>query len=165
MPFLLGQCRSTDDDCPCCDHNYDAGRTDVTIEFVEKVALPHGWSLTEALANPLDQDWHETHVLGTLEEMRRLGESERLNYPLRQAALAEAFLDHAPWALHTRFGVAWASIRVGMRYHGWRPNYSQASIQFLDPAPDLFEQYSGTLALSDLLTRGFTHVDADPSSD
>jgi hypothetical protein len=152
MPFVLGQCPASDDEgCPCCDHSYDAGRFEASVDLLSTLSLPHDWSLGEAMEKPLSQGWLAEHFLPLRESMRDLGESEVRNYPLRQTALTVALLDHAPWSSPTRRGVAWATTRLGMRSHGWKPAWTLAMCEFLDPRPDLFEEHAGMLAFSALL--------------
>ncbi len=160
MPIVLGQCASSEDDgCPCCDHSYDAGRLDSSVVLVATVRMPHQWSVAEAVAHPVSQPWLEEHFLHQREVMRGWGESEERNYPLRQAALAVAVLENAPWSEPTRRGVAWATTRLGMRVHGWTPAWNLATCEFLDPKPSLFEDHAGLLAFSALLGAAYEYKD------
>lgn len=155
--FVLGQCDAEDPDCPCCDHAYDAGRTEATIKLMKRVRMPHGWSIRQARKEPLSQQWHVTHFLPLREQIRGLTETEEENYPLRQAALAAAVLEHAPWSPTTRFGAAWGLIRVGMHYHGWRGVPTEEGERLFAPAADLFEQVSGLMELSELIAGAYAH--------
>jgi hypothetical protein len=157
MLSVSGQCESGDPDCPCCDHAYDAGRTWVTLDLISKFSLPCGWDIEEALENPLTQSWHRDHVLPVLKHIRDTGEHEITSYPLRQAALASAILQYAPWGPKARCGAAWACIRVGMDYHGWVLNGSRYADEFLLPEEDLFVRYSDMLELNYLLVNAYEY--------
>jgi hypothetical protein len=158
-----GQCISDDPDCPCCDHAYDAGRTRATITLMKRVTMPHDWSVKEARKIPLSQQWHVDHFLPLNSQIRGLTKSEAENYPLRQAALAAAVIEHAPWSERTRFGAAWGLIRVGMRYHGWVASSNPEAAQLLLPEPDFFIQQSGMMELSGIITKAYVHSGGETS--
>lgn len=158
--LVLEHCDANDpSECNCCDHAYDAGRFFATIWLARNMRMPWNWSLDEALEFPVTQPWLREHFLPTQQSILGTASPRWQNYPIRQAALALAVVQHGAWSISGRRGAAWALMRAGMKYHHWRlkPNAPDAW-QLVEPDEHFWDTYDDLRVLAELLDRAYDYV-------
>lgn len=146
-----------------CAGPYDAERTAGGLLLARlTVRLPHDWAVAEAIASPLDVEWHEPVVRWMLSE-RLIDEDDHRSYLLRQAILVWSVYTAAPWSEQARKGAAYGLLIVGLESHQFhlRARTSGAGALLLDPPYDFFERLArrgGVSALTQLLEEAFEYA-------
>lgn len=145
----------------CGGSRYDADRTEGTVLFTcdDTIELPYGWTIAEAIANPLSTDWHEPVVRWMLSE-RIADADDHRSYLTRQAIIVWQIYKTGPWSLRCRKGAAYSALLVGVWSHDFVPRRGELANSVLNPEHDFFEQLEedgGVEALMDLLHRSFVH--------
>jgi hypothetical protein len=154
-----------------CAGPYDAARTAGSALWSQFVLdLPHGWTIDEALNQPLDIAWHDLPIRW----MRLLEVTEPdpdVSYLRRVAILVWEAYTTAPWSELCRRGTAYSLMYAAVESHGFIPRGPgqeksaadavkrvRAVNFFLDPPPDFFErvlELGGREALVELLILAF----------